>query len=72
MEENMINPIDPVENDKFEVSFRLLGNELFAMQLVSASRKRNWIVFGLLALILVTILAERMIPLIMMLQGVAS
>ena len=72
MQEDITDPVDPIENDKFEVSFRLLGNELFAMQLLRASRKRNWIVFGLVALILVTILAERMIPLIVMLQGVAS
>lgn len=48
--------------DKFEISLRLLGNEIFAMSLLSSSKKRNWMVFGLITLILVSILVERLIP----------
>jgi hypothetical protein len=58
------NPNTPAEEEKFEVSFRILGNELLAMQLISASKKKNWIVFGLIALILMSVLAERLLPVI--------
>jgi hypothetical protein len=50
--------------EKFEISLRLLGNEIFAMQLMSQSAKKNWAVFGLIALVLLTIVVEQMLPVI--------
>ena len=54
----------PVSEEKFEISLKLLGNEIFAMQLVSQSAKKNWAIFGLISLILVTIIVEQLLPLI--------
>jgi hypothetical protein len=54
----------PALEEKFEISLRLLGNEIFAMQLVSQSAKKNWAIFGLISLILVTIIVEQLLPLI--------
>ena len=50
--------------EKFEISLRLLGNEIFAMQLMSQSQKKNWAVFGLISLVLITIIVEQMLPII--------
>lgn len=57
-------PVLPTEEEKFEISLRLLGNEIFAMQLMSKSKKRNWAIFGLISLVLITILVEAMMPLL--------
>jgi hypothetical protein len=54
----------PAEEEQFEISLRLLGNEIFAMQLMSKSKKRNWAIFGLISLVLVTILVKAMMPLL--------
>ena len=58
------HPVLPAEEEKFEISLRLLGNEIFAMQLMSKSKKRNWAIFGLISLVLVTILVQKMMPLL--------
>jgi len=55
---------EPAEEEKFEISLRLLGNEIFAMQLMSKSKKRNWAIFGLISLVLITILVNAMMPLL--------
>lgn len=55
------------EEDKFEIAFRVLGNEIFAMNLSSKSSKKNWAVFGIIMLILVTVLIQQLIPLITLL-----
>ena len=54
----------PVSEEKFEISLKLLGNEIFAMQLVSQSAKKNWAIFGLISLILFTIIVDQLLPLI--------
>jgi hypothetical protein len=54
----------PAPEEKFEISLRLLGNEIFAMQLISQSAKKNWAIFGLISLILVTVIVEQLLPLI--------
>ena len=35
--------------DTFEVSLRILGNEILGMRLSSESRARNWAAFGIIA-----------------------
>lgn len=50
------------KDDKFEISFRLLGNELIALQLFSSSNTKNWVMFGLLALVLMSALIANMVP----------
>jgi hypothetical protein len=52
------------QEDKFEIAFRVLGNEIFAMNLISKSAKKNWAVFGVVLLILVSILMQQLAPLI--------
>jgi hypothetical protein len=54
----------PVSEEKFEISLKLLGNEIFAMQLVSQSAKKNWAIFGLISLVLFTIIVDQLLPLI--------
>lgn len=58
------------QEDKFEIAFRILGNEIFAMNLISKSAKKNWAVFGIIMLILVTVLIQQLTPLILMLSEV--
>jgi hypothetical protein len=55
--------------EKFEISLRILGNEIFAMQLLSQSQKRNWAVFGLISLVLLTILVNQLMPMIQQLSS---
>lgn len=50
------------EEDKFEISFRVLGNEIFAMNLLSKSTKKNWVIFGLIMLILASIFIQQLTP----------
>lgn len=35
--------------DEFQISLRILGNEIIGLQLRSASRARNWAAFGIIA-----------------------
>lgn len=55
---------EPPEEDKFEIVFRILGNEIFGMQLTSQSRTKNWAVFGLIVLVVLTLLFSELSPLI--------
>ena len=56
------NNQDKVHNDNFEISFRILGNEFFGMQISSKSRAKNWAFFGIFALFGVTILVNELGP----------
>lgn len=60
----------PIEEDKFSIAFRLLGNEIFAMDLMSKSRKRNWVVFGIIILILMTIFVQQLLPLLLVIAEI--
>jgi len=59
-------PVDsdpgPINRDKFEISFRILGNEFFGMQIASESRVKNWAFFGLLTLVALTLLVNSIGP----------
>lgn len=50
------------ETETFEIALRILGNEIFAMQISSKSAKKNWIIFGLITLVLLTVLANQLSP----------
>ncbi len=59
-----------VPEEKFEISLRLLGNEILAMALMSQSKKKNWVIFGLISLILIMLILERTLPVIEKVQGI--
>lgn len=48
--------------DNFEVSFRILGNEFFGMRISSQSKAKNWAFFGILTLVAITILVNVLSP----------
>jgi hypothetical protein len=55
------------EPDTFEISLRLLGNEVIGMKLNSQSKARNWIVLAMICLVIIATTAAQIIPVI---QGV--
>jgi hypothetical protein len=59
-----MEPENTTPEEKFEISLRLLGNEIFAMQLMSQSAKKNWAIFGLISLVLITVLLDQLLPVI--------
>lgn len=52
------------ESDNFEISLRLLGNEIIAMRMSSQSKTKNWAVFGLISLIILVGVANAALPII--------
>lgn len=50
--------------DTFEVSLRILGNEVLGMRLTSESRARNWAAFGLIAMIVLVAMLAQIVPLL--------
>jgi hypothetical protein len=48
--------------DTFEVSLRILGNEIIGMRLTSASRARNWAAFGIIAMVFLLAVAGQTLP----------
>lgn len=52
----------PVNEDNFEISFRVLGNEFFGMKISSESRAKNWAFFGVLTLVAVAVLVNEIGP----------
>ena len=60
----MTDEVTETNNDNFEISLRLLGNEIIAMRMSSQSKTKNWAVFGLISLIVLTGLVNTTMPLI--------
>jgi hypothetical protein len=52
------------EADNFEISLRILGNEIIAMKMSSQSKTKNWAAFGIISLIVLIGLANAALPLI--------
>lgn len=52
----------PINEDNFEISFRILGNEFFGMKISSESRAKNWAFFGVMTLVAVTLLINEIGP----------
>lgn len=50
------------EADKFEIKLKILGKDLFGMEMSSKSNARNWAAFSLLALIVVALVAAKVVP----------
>ena len=57
------------EPDQFEISFRILGNEILGMRLTSASKARNWAAFGIIALAVVLAMIVEAMPAIQSIAG---
>lgn len=50
--------------DTFEISLRILGNEILGMRLSSESRARNWAAFGLITLIVLVAMVAQIAPIL--------
>ena len=48
--------------DNFDLSFRILGNEILGLSLSSQSTARNWTAFGLIVLVVLTIVMAEVGP----------
>lgn len=55
--------------DNFDLSFRILGNEIIGLSLSSQSTARNWTAFGLIVLVVLTILMAEVGPTIVEIFG---
>ena len=53
---------EETHKDRFEISFRVLGNEIFGMELTSESKLKNWAFFGIITLAAMTILFSELSP----------
>lgn len=54
--------MDENNTDTFELSLRILGNEMIGMKISSQSKAKNWAFFGLLTLVAITILVNVLSP----------
>ena len=48
--------------DEFQISLRILGNEVIGLRLTSASRARNWAAFGIIATALMLAMLVEALP----------
>jgi hypothetical protein len=48
--------------DNFEISLRILGNEMFGMKITSQSKAKNWAFFGIITLVALVALFDAMGP----------
>jgi hypothetical protein len=48
--------------DEFQISLRILGNEIIGLRLTSASRARNWAAFGIIATALMLAMFVEALP----------
>lgn len=58
MEENQSEP------EKFEMALRLLGNEVLAFSILSASKRKAWIAIAIISLIVLLAVSSQFIPLL--------
>lgn len=52
----------PINEDNFEISFRVLGNEFFGMKISSQSKAKNWAFFGVLTLVALSLVVNEIGP----------
>lgn len=52
------------EPEKFEMSFRLLGNEVLAFSILSESKRKAWIAISIIALVVLLAVSTQFLPLI--------
>ena len=51
-----------INEDNFEITFRVLGNEFFGMKISSQSKAKNWAFFGVLTLVALSLLVNEIGP----------
>lgn len=51
------------EPERFEMAFRLLGNEVLAFSILSESKRRAWIAISIIALVVLLAVSSQFIPL---------
>lgn len=49
---------NPTPEDNFEISLRILGNEMFGMKITSQSKAKNWAFFGIITLVALVALVD--------------
>jgi len=54
--------MEPKTPDTFEISLRILGNEIVGMRLTSESKARNWAAFGIIATAILLALIVELMP----------
>lgn len=57
------------EQEKFVLNFRILGNEIFSVELMSQSKRKNWIIFGILLMVILSMLFQQLVPFIEIVSG---
>jgi len=58
------------KEERMEIGLRILGNEILGLYINSLSNRKNWIILSIVALILLTLLANQLIPLIQIIAGI--
>lgn len=50
--------------EKFEMAFRLLGNEVLAFSISSESKRKNWIIISIISVVVLLAVVNQFVPLI--------
>jgi len=53
--------------EQLELALRIMGNEVIAFSISSQSPRRNWIIVGLITMIVLAVVANQLTPLIQLL-----
>lgn len=48
--------------EKFEISIRVMGREVFAFSLLSDSKRKNWVAISIITIIVIIALMEYALP----------
>jgi len=54
--------MDKIPEDNFEISLRILGNEMFGMKITSQSKAKNWAFFGIITIVALVIIFDVVSP----------
>lgn len=52
----------PTDTDTFEISLRVLGNEVIGMRLTSQSKVRTWVALAMICLVVLVVVAMEAAP----------
>jgi hypothetical protein len=61
--------VEDIPVDRFDLSFRILGNEIFGMSLTSQSRWKKWTIFGVMILVVMATLLQVLSPMLIEFWG---
>lgn len=53
---------EKIPEDNFELSLRVLGNEMLGMKITSQSKAKNWAFFGIITLVALVIIFNVVSP----------